>query len=54
MSIQTLKNILAFLERVQMQGREAGAYLEACNLVASMIKAAETAPPAAHEPSIEG
>jgi hypothetical protein len=40
MNIQVLKNLLAFLERTQLQGREVQAYADAHNLVQQMIQAA--------------
>jgi hypothetical protein len=41
MNVQVLKNLLAFLERTQLQGREAPAYADAYNLVQRMIQSAE-------------
>jgi hypothetical protein len=41
MNIQVLKNLLAFLTRVQLQGSEVDAFHDARRMVMSMIQAAE-------------
>jgi hypothetical protein len=47
MDAKILKNIILFMERTQLRGGEAHAYVEAHTLVTQMIKSLETPEPMA-------
>jgi hypothetical protein len=46
MTIRILKNVLGFLERTQLKGGEAYAYVEAHTMLLSMIQSLEKTSPA--------
>lgn len=51
MTPQIAKNILAFLDRVQLQGKEAVAWCEAVSALSAILAAPPSAPPPAETPT---